>query len=91
MKDKILEIIKGGIEFDLNEHDHTFNDDCVAIEIADMVKVFVEWFFFKYKDSVPMRIIENDIEGEIMFKDEYEEYKTINQLFNYWYNNVKFK
>ena len=88
MKDILLKIIRGGVELEPGENYHTFNEDRVASEIADMVKAFNEW-----KDENVTRTYKGKyyISKTAMLKDLSGIYLTYNELFNYWYNKIYMK
>ena len=64
MKDILLKIIRGGVELEPGENYHTFNEDRVASEIADMVEAFIEWIVWD-ENFLPFKK-----GGEIFWRDK---------------------
>jgi hypothetical protein len=84
MKDRIFEIQQENYD-----SDHPVRSfDKSAIEIADMVKAFVEWLMLTDNDFYP----QIDDNGKPCYW-EYNESKVVSfdYVFEYWFNNIKDK
>jgi hypothetical protein len=100
MKDKILEILEGGIELEPEENYHTFNDNRVASEIADMVQKFVEWLAYKSHGNFNSKFdlykywdgTTNEWRAAFrQFTGMKWEDISIEDMFTYWFDNIKDK
>jgi len=87
MKDKILGIVHKHII--VNGNDIVVNQDSLASEIADMVKAFTEWLLIEqeiFMGELSEKYIINDnihVNGKRL--------ETIDELFDYWYDNIRKK
>jgi len=87
MKDKILGIVHKHII--VNGNDIVVNQDSLASEIADMVKAFTEWLIIEqeiFMGELSEKYIINDnihVNGKRL--------ETIDELFDYWYDNIRKK
>jgi len=87
MKDKILGIVHKHII--VNGNDIVVNQDSLASEIADMVKAFTEWLIIEqeiFMGELSEKYIINDnihVNGKRL--------ETLDELFDYWYDNIRKK
>lgn len=81
MKDKILGIVHKHII--VNGNDIVVNQDSLASEIADMVKAFTKWCINKD--------IHCDSREETYYFDAEITFYTLDELFDYWFNNIRKK
>lgn len=91
MKDKILEILGAfrNQESDIERDEIFLNSEKAASEIADMVKAFTTWLIIEqeiFMGELSEKYIINDnihVNGKRL--------ETLDELFNYWYDNIKDK
>ena len=98
MKDKILEIISKYKDLDCyydfledNKEKALENKaslENIAIGIADMVKEFTEW---KDLNTMTDRITRYEVRYMLSDMDAPAEWITIDNLFNYWFDNIREK
>ena len=78
MKDKILEILLKKWK----------SSPTAASEIADMVKAFTEWKDLK---TIVQRQTRYTVKYHLLDMDAPLDLMTLDELFNYWYNNIREK
>jgi len=98
MKDVLLKIAESCYDEETTIDDEgnitggrlTFNKDKFITEIADIVKAFIEWKE-KMTDKVDDKylVIKKYLTWRIIWEDV--EFKTLSELFNYWYNEIREK
>ena len=90
MKDKILEIMQGVDK--ANADKHYENPDkrqkTSARLIAGMVKAFTEW---KDLETIVQRQTRYTVKYLLLDLDAPPDLMTLDELFNYWYDNIKDK
>lgn len=90
MKDKIIKIIQkdnlGNNQLMNMYLPQDINKD--ASEIADMVKAFTEW---KDLETIVQRQTRYTVKYLLLDLDAPPDLMTLDELFNYWYDNIKDK
>lgn len=91
MKDKILEIMQKTDKVNENKH-YSPPDKRQKISaklIADMIQKFVEWLI------IDQEIFMGELTEQYIINDNLyvngRKLKTLDELFNYWFNNIKDK